>query len=92
MLNGKLNVSRADNGFILSWYDGKDMSPRNEVYSIPNAFSGLCRIAEIIGVEAGAAAARQFLETAQAACDPSVDPDVAEMMPDHAPPSSFAGD
>jgi hypothetical protein len=101
MLNGKLGIERADNGWILSWYETRRdvttcVEGSREVYS--DAFDCLSRIAEVAGIVSGEAAARAvcgMVESAHidsAGQDPAVDDDVAALMPDHAPPAAYAGD
>lgn len=101
MLNGKLGIEKADNGWILSWYETRrdvttTVECSREVYS--DAFECLARIAEIAGMQTGPAAARAVCALAEAHAsdsagfNPAVDPDVAEMMPDHAPSTAYVGD
>lgn len=103
MLNGKLGIERADNGWILSWFETrtdftKTVESSREVYS--DAFECLARIAEIAGMVSGEAAARAVCDMAEvhvehnahvdsAGFNPAVDPDVAALIPDNAPQSAF---
>ena len=90
MLNGKLGISRADNGWSLQWYTGKDMSQHCEVFT--DAQACMARVADVVGMVGGAAAARAFLSAAEAHAGPSVDAEVAALMPDNAPPACAACD
>ena len=101
MLNGKLGIEKADNGWILSWYETRrdvttTVEGSREVFT--DAQECLTRIAEIVGMQVGPAAARAVCGLAEAhAADSAgfnaaVDPDVAELMPDHAPASAYTGD
>lgn len=102
MLNGKLGIERADNGWILTWFENRKdftttVESSREVYT--NAQECLQRVAEVVGMVSGEAAARALDAAVQAAShadsagfNAAVDPDVAELMPDHAPPSVYTGD
>ena len=58
MLNGKLSIERADNGWKLLWYE--QLTPHAEVFV--DATACVQRIAEVIGMQVGAGAARAFTD------------------------------
>jgi len=80
ILNGSLKLDRADNGFILAWYEGT--VSRREVYE--DAGDLFERISQLLDIP--------DTEIERTYHNPAVDPDIADMMPDNAPPSVFAGD
>jgi hypothetical protein len=102
MLNGKLGIERADNGWILTWFESRKdftttVESSREVFT--DATACLQRVAEVVGMVSGQAAARALDAAIQAVAhhdsagfNPAVDPDVAELMPDHAPSTAYAGD
>lgn len=90
MLNGKLQLERVANGWILTQPD----SPP-EVFV--EAFDCICRISEILGVESGAATARMLLDmaegfTSSGHIDSATDPDVAELAAPNTPSTVAIGD
>ena len=94
MLSGKLNVERADNGWKLFWFE--QITPHAEVYE--GATACIQRIAEVIGMQVGAGAARAFTDLVEGyeptytGPAPAADPVLAEMLPPNAPPNALAGD
>ena len=90
MLNGKLSIERADNGWSLSWYD--NLVPHWEVYL--DGYDCLCKLAEVVGMVAGPAAARALLGAAEATqhVDPATDNEVAEYSAPGTPPTVAIGD
>jgi hypothetical protein len=104
MLNGKLSIERADNGWILSWYETRKsltttIDPCREVFA--DAFECLLRLSEVVGIVAGAAAARAVCELAESHAqsedsggpvNPATDPDVQAYAAPGCPDSVMAGD
>ena len=94
MLNGKLSIERADNGWRLAWYE--HVTPHGEVFV--DATACVQRIAEVIGMQVGAGAARAFTDVVEGyeptyhGPEPAADPVLAEMLPPNAPPNALAGD
>ncbi len=93
MLNSRLTIERADNGWVASWYDGAPtFTPHREVFSEPVAFFN--RLSELMGILGGAAAARALLAAAELSChvDPATDPDAAAIAAPGTPPTVPIGD
>jgi len=101
MLSGALKIETCGNGWILSWYEMRSTftSPgtlNREVYG--DATACVRRIAEVIGMQVGAGAARAFTDLVEGyeptytGPAPAADPVLAEMLPPNAPPNALAGD
>jgi hypothetical protein len=79
ILNGKVSLERADNGFILSWYEGT--ASHREVFE--DGGDLINRLSELLTFS---------IEVERTYHNPAVDPDIAAMMPDGAPESAYQGD
>lgn len=84
MLSGKLAIEKADNGWIIAWYEKRQdftvtVDEHREVYE--DARDLLSRVAGIIGAT--------IPEEHRAPNNPAIDPDVAGMIPENAPPSAY---
>lgn len=94
MLSGKLAIERADNGWILSWYEKRKsatvtVDECREVYEDAGEF--LARVAQVVGAQVyESAGTLAHSEQLHGSANPAVDPDVADLMPDGAPQSAYA--
>lgn len=98
MLSGKLAIERADNGWIMSWWEKRSslvatVEEHREVFDDAGQF--LARVSQLVGIAILVDSDGRFVgdfakhDETHGSANPAIDPDVADLMPEGAPQSAY---